>query len=315
MRPLVQSLAVLLAAVCGSAAAAGAEAATPHAPFVMPPSGKGEALVGGLDYPAPSALAFDRRNRPYMFNSRDAGTSGYLVTLRDGRWVRRSFAEAVKAACPRTHFVYGEIPPEGETGNPTVAATLDRRSGKVTARHRVATAAPERSDVHSTPVIARDGRGVLHVVAGAHGQPFLYTRSRAPDRVDAGWTAPSPLGRKATYAALVCDPADRLHLAYRRWESGRGMLAWQHKPAAGEAWADPRPVALPPEGMRGYGIFYHRLFIDRAGALYLSFTFNATKGGTYPRALAVSEDGGGTWRLADTETFRRRIAPAAGRPE
>jgi hypothetical protein len=67
--------------------------------------------------------------------------------------------------------------------------------------------------------------------------------------------------------------------------------------------------------MRGYGIFYHRLFIDRAGALYLSFTFNATKGGTYPRALAVSEDGGGTWRLADTETFRRRIAPAAGRPE
>ena len=454
MQPLVQSLAVLLAAVCGSAAAAGAEAATPHAPFVMPPSGKGEALVGGLDYPAPSVLAFDSRNRPYMFSSRDAGTSGYLVTLRDGRWVRRSFAEAVKAACPRfasfvatpdrrhlhalgsmavddadtlyavvfiretgggmrpvfvysfdlghtfgacrlpgnpmqayletrvghnalsgppavglltfrakhparwgdyhrfsvavparegerivwptiaavtddcfgisnhsggysfavttgerTHVVYAEIPADGEIGNPTFAATLDRRTGNLTARHRVATAAPERSDVHATPVIARDGRGVLHVVAGAHGQPFLYTRSREPDRVDAGWTEPAPLGRKATYAALVCGPDDRLHLAYRQWQSGRGMLAWQHKPVAGDAWAESQAVALPPEGTRGYGIFYHRLFIDRAGTLYLSFTFNATKGGTYPRVLTVSDDGR-TWRLADTETFRGRIAPA-----
>jgi len=462
MKPSIFSFYLLVLAALSAPVAAAAAAepdATSHAPFVMPPSGKGEELVGGLGYEAPSALAFDSRNRPYMFHSRDAETSGYLVTLRDGRWVRRSFAEAVKAACPRfasfvatpdrrhphalgsmtiddadtlyavvfiretgagvrpvfvysfdlgetfhacrlpgdpaqalletrvghndlsrppavglltfrrehparwthyyrlvvavpvrkgdglawptvvtvtedcfgisnhsggysfavttgerTHLVYAEIPPEGQTGNPTFAATLDRATGKIVARQRLATAPPDTPDVHSTPVIACDGRGILHAVAGAHGQSFLYMRSRKPDRVDAGWTEPAPVGDRQTYAALVCAPDDRLHLAYRRWESGRAGLAWRHKPAGGDAWSEPQPVALPPEGMRGYGIFYHRLFVDRAGALYLSFTFNATKGGTYPRALAVSEDGR-TWRLADKETFRRGIVPAGAEPK
>jgi hypothetical protein len=446
----VLSLLVTVAAEEGPAAA-GEGTSAPAAPFVMPPSGEGDRLVGALGYDGPCALAFDSRNRPFMFDSREAATSGYLVTLRDGEWVRRPFAEAVKQACPafasfvatpgrrhlhglgsmtfddadalyavvfiretggrtspvliysadvgetftacrlpgdpaqaflevragmgdlpgppavgllvfrkehpaqwtnyyrlsvavpvkegdglrwpepvrvtedcfgisnhsggysfavtrggRTHLVWAEIPPEGETGNPTFAATVDRRQGRVVARQRLAVAPPETPDVHSTPVIAADGKGYLHVVAGAHGQSFLYTRSREPGRVDAGWTPPVRVGRRQTYAALVCGPDDVLHLAFREWQSGRGALAYHRKAAMDEAWRTSQPLALPPEGQKGYGIFYHRLFIDRAGALYLSFTFNAQKGGTYPRALAVSEDAGHTWRLAGTATLRRR---------
>ena len=47
-------------------------------------------------------------------------------------------------------------------------------------------------DPHVQPGICVDGRGYLHVVTGAHGGPFLYTRSAVPLRVDAGWTAPEP---------------------------------------------------------------------------------------------------------------------------
>ncbi len=453
-----RSVLAVAALACAGLAAAEKASEAPvdrrRAPFVMPPSGKGDELVGALGYEAPSALTFDRRNRPYMFDTRDAAANGTLWTLRDGKWVRRSFAEAIRKACPkfasfvatpqrpdvhslssmtiddadglyaivriresdgktrpvlvyspdlgqsfqayvlagepnqaflevrvghndlsrppaigllklrkphparwtayyllsvvvpvkkdgrlewppavavtencfgtsnhsggysfavttgkRTHLVYGEIPADGKTGNPTFAATYDREQRKIIARQFLATAPPKVPDVHSTPVIAADSKGRLHAVAGAHGQSFLYLRSNEPDRIDAGWTQAKPVGVRQTYAALICDPQDRLHLAFREWKGGVATLSSQSKPAAADAWPPSRTLVFAPAKQRGYGIFYHRFFIDRRGALYLSFTFNAQKGGTYPRALMLSEDAGRTWQLATTQAFLRRTVP------
>jgi hypothetical protein len=51
------------------------------APFVMPPSEQPEQLIAGMDLEGPSALVFDSRNRPYMFESREPEHFGYLLTL------------------------------------------------------------------------------------------------------------------------------------------------------------------------------------------------------------------------------------------
>jgi hypothetical protein len=442
--------------VAASKARTSAEPA-PHkgAPFVMCPSGKAAELIGGLRYDGPSALAFDSRNRPYLFDTRDADKCGAVTTLRDGTWRRLSYIEAIRKARPkftsflatprrrhlhalgtmtiddadglyaivdivegakrapvliyspdlggsfqvydlpgeptqafleirvghndmsgppaigllkfrkahparwtayhdlsvtapvrkgrrlelppaahvtadcfgisnhsggcsfavttgkRTHLVFGEIPAKATGGNPTYAATYDRERRKIVAKQFLVTAPPRGVDVHSTPVIAVDGRGVLHVVAGAHGQRFLYLRSLKPDRIDAGWTKPAPVGTRQTYATLLCDKGDRLHSFFRQWRSTGATLSYQAKPAAADAWPTSVTLVRSPLDQKGYGIFYHRVFFDRAGAIYVSFTFNAQKGGTYPRALIVSEDGGRTWRLATTRTFARRTRKAS----
>ena len=435
-----------------------AAVSAPQAPFEIPPNGKPEVLVGAIRFEGPSALAFDSRNRPYMFDAREPDHFGYILTLRDGKWVKLSYLQALektvgklprpnqrdghalgsialddsdglyallftpsrrpdksgeirRAGGPavllyspdrgktfqvynapgyclevrvghnqirrppaiallkfrkkaqgvrwggyhslsvllpqkdgnrlklpppihitdncfgmsnhsggysfavttgrKTHLVYAEIPDKSERpdgGNPTYAATIDRTKRKLIAKEFLVTAPPKTPDVHSTPVIAVDAKGHLHVVAGAHGQQFFYLRSLKPDDVAGGWTKPSPMSTGQTYATLLCDRRDRLHCVYR----AHPRLLYQHKPAAGATWSKPIELVRAPKGHKGYTIFYHRLFIDRTGAMYLSFTFFEFKTaaqGRYPRALAVSEDAGKSWRLATTATFTRRTLP------
>lgn len=413
-------------------------------PFEMPPDGKPEALVGGIDMEAPSALAFDSRNRPYMFDAREPEHFGYILTLRDGKWIRLNYMQALRKAYPgmqspknrfnhalgslaidgddglyaiilsgkgpgkkgyvllyssdlgmhfqvhdlpgmafletwtghndlgappaigclrrrknhpaqwtayhdltvflpmkdrnglllkdpihvspdcfgisnhsggysfavtngrNTHLVYADIPADGK-GNPTYAATIDRVTRRVTARQFLVNAPPDKPDVHSTPVIAADIDGFLHVLAGAHNQSFHYTQSKKPDTVAGGWQKPIVQSRKQTYATLVCDSAGGLHTVYRE----HPRLLYVHKPACAGKWFQPRELVRAPAGHKGYTIFYHRLFIDRNDALYLSFTFyefHTGDKGRYPRALALSEDSGKTWRLATTAAMQARIA-------
>jgi hypothetical protein len=213
----------------------------------------------------------------------------------------------------RTHVVYGEVPRADETGNPTYASTIDLATGTVIARTRLATAPPKTPDVHSTPVIAADSRGFLHVLCGAHNNPLLYLRSLQPHSIQQGWTEAVLMRKGQTYATLICDAEDRLHSLYRVMP----QLRYEQKPAKAESWEGPSSVlALPPADLvlpKGYAVYYHRLFIDRRDALYASFTFweQQTKGsGRYPRALAISEDGGRTWQLVTTDVFTRRLAQA-----
>ncbi|MFC1705928.1 BNR-4 repeat-containing protein [Planctomycetota bacterium] len=419
------------------------------APFRIPQDGNQEELVGGLDYEAPSALAFDSRNRPYMFHTREPGSFGYILTLRNGEWERLSYLEILRQAYPKlilpsgrhlhaigtitvddagglyavlqvrktkktsgytllyspdlgqsfqvydlpgtaflevrvghndvlappaigllkyrkayptrwtsyhhlsvllperkgdrldlrqpipitedcfgisnhsggysfavttgrkTHLVYAEIPEKPEGGNPTYVATIDRVKRQVTGRKLLVTATPKKADVHSTPVIVADKEGHLHVIAGSHGQHFYYLRSDVPDTIEDGFSEPSPMAKGQTYATLICDGNDELHSVFRV----HPRLLYQEKTASSDTWSKPKPLVRAPRGHKGYTIFYHRLFIDRAGALYLSFTFfefNTTGKGRYPRALALSEDGGKTWRLATRESFVRRIRAHEG---
>jgi BNR repeat-containing family member len=412
--------------------------------FTIPPNGKPDALIGGIDFEAPGALAFDSLNRPYMFHTREPKSYGHIITLREGKWIHLPYMDTLRkvypqlqlslkrqlhepgsiaidnndnlyavlrvtkssrrtrdvllyspdlgrhftvhelpgrafleirtghnlADCPpaigclvlrkkhpaewtnyhnlqvflptiendqlmladpitvstncfgvsnhsggysfaattgsKTHVVYADIPKDNR-GNPTYAATIDRKQRRVIARQFLVNAPPKKPDVHSTPVIAMDSTHHLHVLAGAHCQSFFYLRSIKPDTVEGGWTKPLPQGQRQTYATLVCDSKDQLHSIYRV----HPRLMYQHKAAGANKWSSREVLVHPPKGHKGYSIFYHRLFIDRADALYLSFTFfeNRPKNnGIYPRALAVSEDGGKSWSLATTDIFQRRIA-------
>lgn len=410
-------------------------AAAPEAPFQIPPSGKPELLIGGIKLEAPTAMAFDSKNRPYLLNNRNPASFGLIRTIRNGKWKSYSCLDAIKvskrpagrnlhaqgelviddsdclyatiagrlvyssdlgesfqayrcrgslelrvghnklAAPPAicqttnhkkvpgvrwgtrctlsiilpvktkdglglgdpirvtdnclavgsgghsggtswavttgryTHLVYTEMAKTLDGFNPTFIATIDREKRTVIGKRFLVNAEPKKPDVHSRPTITVDSKGYLHVVSGSHGQPFFYFRSQTPDSITGGWTEPVQMAARQCYASLVCDKGDRLHSVFRQW-APHATLAYQSSPVGGLKWGASKTLvlgALKP-GKYEYGIFYHRLFIDRASTLYVSFTFfefrTDTKG-NYPEALAVSRDGGKTWRLADEKTFTR----------
>ena len=220
--------------------------------------------------------------------SRDAGGASFAVTRAGKTW-----------------FVWSEVTPRGERGTPHFVAAYDHATGTVTQPLRLATT-PDRSDTHDVPGICLDSAGYLHVVAGAHGSPALYTRSRAPLDDAAGWTAPLPvltsgwvrgsdpsqqLGRQ-TYPAFVCDGSDTLHLVTRQWRRGvddyhpgatYGALVHQSCPAGG-TWGLPTVVVVAADA--GYCIFSHKLALDARDRLFLSCSY---EGGGELRAERARE--------------------------
>ncbi|MCC7492307.1 MAG: BNR-4 repeat-containing protein [Fimbriimonadaceae bacterium] len=225
----------------------------------------------------------------------------------------------------RTHVAWGEIAPDDAPGVPTWIATVDHATRQVVQKTFVGHAPPV-NDVHNVPGVCLDSQGYLHVVTGAHGEPFTYRRSVRPNDLRAGLTpvetvlsddyrepGQPPRGRQ-TYLSLVCGPDDTLHLACRQWRMGvdphhapgyYAALSYQSRPAGGR-WSAARPLVVPP--CPNYSIWYHKLTIDRAGRLFLSYN-NWSQDATYQddfperythRAVISSADGGKTWRLART---------------
>ena len=161
---------------------------------------------------------------------------------------------------------------DGKGGTPHYVGTYDHATGTAGARRRLATS-PDRSDPHDKPGICLDTTGYLHVIAGGHGSPALYTRSLAPLSATTGWTVPVPVlstgwastgdpavqeGRQ-TYPAFVCDSRDTLHLVTRQgrrgvdpYHDGKGYAALVHQScAAGGAWSEPSVVVAG--AYPGYG--------------------------------------------------------------
>lgn len=207
-----------------------------------------------------------------------------------------------------THIVYSLLPKDTKRGgNPIHIATIDRKTRTVVAREFLLTAEPKQPDVHTRPTITKDRKGYLHVLSGSHGTPFYYMRSLKPADITSGWTKPIKLTGRQCYASIVCDQQDRLHSVFREW-APHATLGYSSATAESGRWSKSTTLVhgANPKGKYRYGIFYHRLFMDRTSKLYLSFTFweQQTKAiGDYPEVLTVSEDSGRSWRLVSEKTF------------
>jgi glucose/arabinose dehydrogenase len=189
-------------------------------------------------------------------------------------------------------------------------ATIDRKKRQVIARTFLVNAPPKKPDVHSTPVIAADNTGLLHVLTGAHNNPFLYARATQAGDAVPKWIKAKPQTKdKQTYATLVSSSKGQLHTVYRQ----HGSLRYVQKSPGSSTWSKPREIVRQPKGHSGYTGFYHRLFIDHNDTLYLSFSFYEFKTkeeGRYPRALVVSTDNGASWHLATTASMQSRVTTA-----
>ncbi len=220
----------------------------------------------------------------------------------------------------RVHVVWAEAtePEEKAPGVPTFAATYDRETGTLSAPALIGYG-PPANDVHNTPCITMDSQGYLHVLIGTHGRTFKYARSLAPNSAGGGWTEAEDLGPglRQTYVGMVCGPDDTLHVVFRLWNNDTqyfpagdyACLAYMNK-RPGQPWSAPRPLVVPP--FSEYSVFYHRLTIDRAGRLFLSYDywstywFYRTDHWGSRRALLMSPDQGATWKLAEETDFLRK---------
>lgn len=236
----------------------------------------------------------------------------------------------------KTYFTWTQVRDTRTLGTPTYVGVYDHSSGKVVKRVRAVFGHPV-NDSHCTPALAIDSRGFLHLIAGAHGRPFRYTRSVRPLDIrawtrevkvlDSGYWTPETdrdgVG-KQTYASLVCGPDDTLHLVFRQMRRFRGglfalrgysALCYQKKPAGG-SWSKVRMLAYPAPGS-GYTNYYQKLTADRDGRLYLSFNvYHHSDTAALYRVLrrfryrmVWSSSDGRAWQFATTESMASHAAP------
>ncbi len=230
-----------------------------------------------------------------------------VVTEKANGITSHSGALNVAAGGRKSLYVaYIEVSDNLESGrNPVWVAEIDRDARKVTNRTHLLDSPPVESDCHSTPSLVVDGKGVLHVVTGSHAwkpdmEGFSYLRSGGGGIGE--WTTPVSLGTMQTYVALTVDGKGNLHLAYRHTPD----LAYRRRAAASGKWSEPAVVATPPR-RDTYTCYYHHLFTDRKGNIYLEFTLEDRGKKGYPHLLGVSTDGDGTWKPASTETFLKNL--------
>ena len=219
----------------------------------------------------------------------------------------------------KVHITWGEatLPKDKVPGVPTFVATYNRSARKLGSPALVGYG-PPANDVHNSPCITIDSKGYLHVLIGTHGRTFRYVRSLSPNSASDRWTKAEDVGPglRQTYVGMVCDQNNTLHLVFRLWffdkkyfpASHYATLAYMSKPA-GEKWSDAKPLVIAP--FSEYSIFYHRLTIDRKGALFLSYDYWSTywfyrndhRGNR--RSLLMSPDGGDTWKFAPSSGFQQ----------
>jgi hypothetical protein len=237
----------------------------------------------------------------------------------------------------KTYFTWTQVRSVLTLGTPTYVGVYDHASGTVTQRIRAAWGHPI-NDSHCTPALAIDSTGILHLIAGAHGRPFRYTRSARPLDIsawtpevkvlDSGyWTTETDADGvgKQTYASLVCGADDTLHLVFRQTRRSRGgpfpyqsyhALSYQTRPPGG-GWSKARVLAYASDSPE-YTNYYQKLTLDRGGRLYLSFNvyrhvdtpliYRELRRFRY-RMVWWSDDGA-SWEFATTHTMSERAAPA-----
>lgn len=238
-----------------------------------------------------------------------------ILITRDciGLAAHSGIPSSVVSRGPKVHVTWGEATdPQVEVpGVPTYVVTYDRNTGGL-GEPALLGYGPPANDVHNSPSITMDAEGYLHALIGTHGRPFQYCRSLVPNDAGGGWTEPEPAGEGLgqTYIGFVCGPDNALYTVFRLWRSGEpypnsshATLAMQRK-LPGQPWEEPRILVVAP--FSEYSVFYHRLTIDPAGRMFLSYDYWSTywfyrndhRGDR--RALLASPDGAASWKLAET---------------
>jgi len=235
----------------------------------------------------------------------------------------------------KTHVVYGSRNPvEGMLGTPQYIVTYNHDDQTVTEPVLLGTTGKEatrKRDRHNGPAIVADSQGFLHVVLGSHQTPFKYRVSTIPNDSTAWIPAVefSNPGGKETYVSLVVDQSDTLHLASRMVDDDGYCLHYMRKKRNDETWHEIGKLVIPQPNRYHYGIWYHKLMIDRRGRLFLAYFYYAAdkkdmtdeslesyrrkwpneevaKASTnaHDPVILMSKDRGSSWNLATTKDFK-----------
>lgn len=175
-------------------------------------------------------------------------------------------------------FLQNAPSPDGTSGTPQYIVTYDRVAKTITGPVFLGTSDNSVPDTHDGPAITIDSQGYLHVILGAHGGRFQYTRSLVPNSITGGWTPPIWLEHNGdvlsqwTYISLLCDKNDTLHVVGRYSGHGYFFGLWYMRKKAGQAWEENLgPLVMPFR--RYYSCWYHKLTMDRQGRLFLSYIY------------------------------------------
>lgn len=212
--------------------------------------------------------------------------------------------------------------PKGkDPGVPTLTATYNRKTQTLSEPVLLAYAPPV-NDVHNMSTLLVDSKGGRHVIIGSHGQPFQYMYSLAGSN---NWTEPKKMSDMGqTYIGAILDDKDRIDMFCRTWQHGKDFpgrfsagLYYQQMDADNH-WKPAAPFAEVP--LPGYGVFYHRLTVDRTGRAYLSFSYWSTwaayresfrnsgaRRATGADRLFLSSADGQRWNLLTQKELESRI--------
>ena len=142
--------------------------------------------------------------------------------------------------------------------------------------------APFVLDDHNQPVIARDSQGYLHVMLGGHNGPLNYRRSKYKDNTSE-WNDAEPVGRtpteaKYSYPSLIIDRFDVPVIAARSAVGTVYKLIAMRRTAAAPHWnwQDEQTLLDPIHVF--YSNWYHKLSLDPAGGVFLSYGWDPGDG-------------------------------------
>ena len=184
----------------------------------------------------------------------------------------------------------------------------------LSARQQLFTSNPNFADGHSTPVIAIDNDGYIHVQGGAHGGPFAYRKSSHPMDITS-WGSTANIGSGRTYSSLVIDNLNNMFSASRASSSSQYKLFFQAGSTT-TSFANNNGTLFVDQNCSGfYRVYYHSQHKDRPEPgtnerVYVNWSANCGANSDdwdgY-RVLAHSDDQGRTFHITTKADFVSRI--------
>ncbi len=158
-------------------------------------------------------------------------------------------------------------------------------------------------DAHNAISIGVDGKGVLHMVWGLHGQALRYVRNTAPGSLDL--TAQMPMtGQKeasVTYPQFYNLSDGDLLFLYRDGSSGNGNAMLNRYDVQSNAWQAAAHPLVAGGGQRN--AYLNTLAVDSKGGIHLSWVWRDTPdvATNHDVCYAYSADEGRTWQKSTGE--------------